>query len=86
MKHPNLIYSHDIYNNCTIIKWGESGYYHTDYPEGSYTDDVIDELNAHLGVTPDERRAMEICSMVSQSNPNLDWEAHYNMILGRLGK
>lgn len=86
MKHPELVYSRDINNNCTIIKWGESGYYKTDYPEGGYTDSVINELNGKLGVTPNERKAMEICSMVSQNNPNLNWEEHYNMVLEMLNK
>lgn len=86
MKHPETIYSHDINNNCTIIKWGEAGYYKTDYPEGGYTDDVINELNAEAGFTPNERKAMEICSIAAQDNPNLIWDDHYNMILGILNQ
>ena len=86
MKHPETIYSHDINNNCTIIKWGEAGYYKTDYPEGGYTDDVINKINAERGFTPKERKAMEICSMAAQNNPNLDWEKHYNMVLKMLTK
>ena len=84
MKHPNYCYSHDFQNNCTIIKWGESGYYRTDYPKGKYNDDIINELNSEIEVTPQMRRAMEICSMASQNNPNLDWENHYDMIMRRL--
>lgn len=80
-KYPDMIYSHDLYNNCTIVKWGESGYYKTDFPEGGYTDEVIDELNGKLGVTPKMRRAMEICSMAAQNNPALDWRKHYDMIM-----
>lgn len=86
MKHPEMIYSHDINNNCTIIKWGESGYYETDYPKGKYTDDVIDNLNLQAEITPKERKAMEICSMAAQNNPNLNWEKHYNMVLEMLTK
>ena len=86
MKHPEMIYSHDINNNCTIIKWGESGYYETDYPKGGYTDDIINELNAQRGFTPNERKAMEICAMATQDNPYLIWENHYNMVLEMLNK
>ena len=86
MKHPEMIYSHDINNNCTIIKWGESGYYETDYPKGKYTDDVIDNLNSQVEVTPMERKAMEICSIAAQNNPNLNWEKHYSMVLEMLTK
>lgn len=86
MNHPEMIYSHDINNNCTIIKWGESGYYETDYPKGKYTDDIINELNAQQEVTPAERKAMEICSMAAQNNSFLNWDKHYNMVLEMLNK
>lgn len=86
MKHPEMIYSHDINNNCTIIKWGESGYYETDYPKGGYTDEIINELNDQRGFTPNERKAMEICSMAAQNNPDLNWENHYDMVLEMLNK
>ena len=79
--HPDFCYSNDINNNCTIIKWGESGYYRTDYPEGKYTDDIIDELNKKMGITPEQRYAMECCSIVAQDRPDLNWVEHYKMCL-----
>ena len=84
MEHPNFCYSHDLENNCTIIKWGESGYYKTDYPEGKYTDDIIDEINDLAGITPKMKDAMVCCSIAAQSNPNLDWDVHYEMIMERM--
>ncbi|MBO5609119.1 MAG: hypothetical protein J5929_01925 [Eubacterium sp.] len=81
IEHPDACYSRDMNNNCTIIKWGESGYYKTDYPEGKYTDDIVDEINLVGNITPEMRRAMECCSIASQSNPNLNWEKHYKMCL-----
>ena len=81
MKHPEICLSHDINNNCTIIKWGESGYYPTNYPEGEYDDDIINELNTRRGITPQMRNAMECCSIVAQDKPDLDWEKHYQMCL-----
>ena len=81
MNHPEACYSRDHENNCTIIKWGEGGYYRTDYPKGKYTDEIIDEINANGGITPIQRRAMECCSIVAQNNPELDWERHYEMCL-----
>lgn len=86
MNHPEMIYSHDASNNCIILKWGESGYYETDYPKGQYNDDIINELNSDRGYTANERKAMEICSMAAQNNPNLNWNEHYNMVLGMLSK
>ena len=81
MMHPDFCYSHDLANNCTLIKWGESGYYRTDYPNGRYTTEIINEMNSNLEVTPKMRMAMEICSMVAQDKPDLDWDVHYQMIM-----
>ena len=86
MEHPEFCYNNDFRNNCTIIKWGEGGYYKTDYPEGHYDKSMIKELNARMGVTPEQANAMVICSMVAQENPNLDWDAHYSMIMERSTK
>ena len=84
--YPEMLYSHDMENNCIILKWGESGYYLTDYPKGGYTDKVVDELNARAGITPFERMAMEMCSIASQENPNLDWKKHFDECLRILSK
>lgn len=81
MKHPTVCYSRDMNNNCIILKWGESGYYKTDYPEGNYTDDIIDELNANSGITPQMRNAMECCAMASQGKESFNWEEHYEMCM-----
>lgn len=80
--HPEYCYSHDMENNCTIVKWGEGGYYKTDYPQGKYDDYIVDELNdERCSVSPPERHAMEICSVVAQDKPDLDWDKHYAMCL-----
>ena len=81
MSHPDTCFSRDLNNNCTIIKWGESGYYPTDYPKGKYDDEIINKLNAESGITPQMRHAMECCSIVAQDKPNLDWNKHYEMCL-----
>ena len=86
MKHPDFVFSHDLSNNCTIIQWGENGYYTTDYPEGKYPDDVIDYMNESRDITKAERKAMEICSMAAQNNPGLDWDKHYEMIMSKVAK
>lgn len=83
MIYPDYCYSNDLYNNCIIIKWGESGYYKTDYPEGQYNDEIIKELNERIDVTPEMANAMICCSMAAQSNPYLDWKNHYEMIMER---
>ncbi len=61
---PEMCWGLDrINNNCIIIKRGESGYYKTNYPEGKYTDEIIDELNIQMGVSKAQRMAMETGSM-----------------------
>ena len=79
--HPEYCYSHDMENNCTIIKWGEGGYYKTDFPQGKYDDYIVDEVNMDRNITPAERNAMESCSIAAQDNPDLDWDKHYAMCL-----
>ena len=78
---PETVYSHDINNNCIIIKWGEAGYYETDYPKGAYTDEVIDELNENDGIVKAQRFAMEACAIAAQNNEGLDWKSHYQKCL-----
>jgi hypothetical protein len=73
---PDLCYSRlGEDGRCIIIKRGETGYYPTDYPPG-YSDDIIDTLNARLGVTRAQRLAMEIGSMAGWHVPGADPAAH----------
>ena len=53
------------------IKRGESGYYSSDWDTGDKEQNVelADELNENLGVTPAQRQAMEIGSMVGWDVP-----------------
>ena len=81
MKHPEMCLSRDSNNNCILIKWGVSGYYGTNYPNGEYDDDIINGLNARRGITPQMREAMEYCSIAAQNKPDLDWEKHYQMCM-----
>ena len=81
MNHPANCFSHDPANNCTITKLGKSCYELTHYPEGEYDDDIVNEINARRGITPQMRNAMECCSIAAQNNPDLDWEKHYQMCL-----
>ena len=85
MTHPESCYSRDYMNNCIIIAWGESGYYKTDYPEGKYTDEIINELNELGGITPQQRNAMECCAIAATNNPNLNWDKHYEKVLNMKG-
>lgn len=73
---PELCYSRlGEDDSCVILKRGVLGYWATDYPKG-YTDAIIDQMNARLGVTPAQRLAMEIGSMVGWDVPGADPAAH----------
>lgn len=82
MKSPNMCYSHDANNNCIIILSDNAGYYKPNYPEGEYDDSVVDALNKKMDITKEQRIAMEICSIAKSNNPDLDWNAHYEKVLG----
>ena len=80
MNYPEYCYSKTYDNNAIIIKWGQKGYYKTDFPKGKYTEDIINKINSQRGITSSERKAMELCSIAAQNNPNLNWEEHYEKV------
>ena len=86
MKHPELCYVHIATDNSVgIVKWGERGYYKTDFPVGKYTSEIVSEMNEGSGFTDKEIKAMQICSMVN-TLPETDeaWQKHYAKILERM--
>ena len=62
-----------------IVKWGENGYYKTDYPH-NYTAEIVDELNEKSGYTKTEIMAMQICSMANLPETDEAWEKHFQMV------
>lgn len=63
-----VIRSADPGKRIVIIKHGESGYFETDLDRGpietaAQLEGYVDELNAQLGVTPQERDVMVARSM-----------------------
>jgi len=48
-------------NEIIIIKNGMKGYYETDF--GVATAEVVDQMNERMGITPEQKFAMGICSM-----------------------
>lgn len=78
---PERCYS-QVNEQCIIIARGVSGYYATNYPDG-YTDEIIDAMNARLGVNPAQRLAMEIGSMAGWHVPGADPAAHVARMVER---
>lgn len=56
------------------VKKGESGYYHSEHstPDKERNVELADELNENLGVTPEQRQAMEVGSMFGWDVPGAD--------------
>ena len=56
------------------VKKGESGYYHSEHntPDKERNVELADELNEKLGVTPEQRQAMEVGSMFGWDVPGAD--------------
>lgn len=82
MKHPDFCYVFlQTEKAVGIVKWGEKGYYTTNYPH-NYTEELVDEINTSLGVAKHESSAMIACSM-SDSLPETDeaWREHYESCL-----
>lgn len=61
-----------------VVKWGECGYYPTNYPTG-YTQEAVDKMNERLGVEKLVVEAMVICSMNRFSSAE-EWEKHFDMV------
>lgn len=82
-QHPDLCY---VYLHTTdtvgVVKWGESGYYQTDYH--GYKESMVEDLNRKLGLNPVEVRAMVFCSMRKMQKE--DWPSAYQDILKCLQK
>lgn len=58
-----------------IIKRGETGYFPTE-GYGARSEELVDMFNARMGVTPAERRAMELGSMRGFGIPGADPAKH----------
>ncbi len=69
------------YGDCIVIFWGETGYHPTNYPEGKYTQEMIDGFNEKLGVSKDVAMAMKDCSMINKLDTLEKWEKQFGVIL-----
>lgn len=79
--HPETCYVYiPTDHSVGIVKWGERGYYKTNFPH-DFTWETVAEINDRSGYSRTEIRAMQICSMVdSLPETNEAWEKHFNMV------
>ena len=75
--HPDTCWVWLVGNDIGVVKWGESGYYRTDYPSGKYTEELVAELNDKSGYTRTEIEAMQMCSMAYIPQTEEAWNKHF---------
>lgn len=64
MAKPEMCYIYlEVDSAIGIVKFGESGYYKTDYSANRGNEDLVAHLNKGLGVSKAEAEAMKILSM-----------------------
>ena len=64
MNYPEMCYVYvEVGMEIGLVKWGESGYYRTEYESNSENEELVKKLNAQLGVSDNEAEAMKILSM-----------------------
>ena len=89
MNYPELCYVYvEVGMEIGIIKWGESGYYITNY-DGKTEQNImlVNKLNSQLGITENEAEAMKILSMNTSINGNdKEWKAKFEEIVSRMNE
>jgi len=89
MNYPEMCY---IYVESTmeigIVKWGECGYYITNYDEKTQQNiQLVNKLNSQLGVSENEAEAMKILSMNDSIDGNTEeWQKKFDEIVNRINK
>ena len=64
MNYPELCYVYvEVGMEIGLVKWGESGYYRTEYAHKAENEEFVKELNSKLGISNNEAEAMKILSM-----------------------
>lgn len=83
MAKPEMCYIYlEVDSTIGIVKFGERGYYKTDYSANLGNKDLVERLNAQLGVSKAEAEAMMILSM----NENITAESFTERFDGLVAK
>lgn len=85
-EHPKICYVYiEVDHSVGIIKWGEHGYYKTDWPN-NFTPELVTNLNAKIGVNEKQAAAMKLCSMNKAISTPAEWYEKYCYLLKRLAE
>ena len=88
MNYPELCYVYvEVGMEIGLVKWGESGYYRTEYAHKMENEEFVKEFNSKLGVSNNEAEAMKILSMNTSINGNdTEWKAKFEEIVTRMNE
>ena len=83
MNYPEMCYVYiEVGSEIGIIKFGESGYYQTDFGSSAAHKDYVKTLNEKLGVSEKEVFAMKTLSMNKSIDGNVaEWKRLFTSII-----
>lgn len=85
--YPDMCYVFvEVGAEIGIVKWGEKGYYRTEYASGKLeNEELVNQLNSKLGVEENQAKAMKILSMNDSIDGNeIEWKAKFDDIIKRI--
>ena len=89
MNYPEMCYVYvDVGAEIGIVKFGEKGYYRTEYETGRLENEqLVKELNSRLEVSDSQAEAMKILSMNDSIDGNTEeWQKKFDEIVKRINK
>ena len=88
MNYPEMCYVYvEVGMEIGVVKFGESGYYRTNYEHRTENEELVKELNAKLGVTDAQAEAMKILSMNDSVQGNeAEWKKKFDEIVKRINE
>ena len=88
MNYPEMCYVYvEVGMEIGLVKWGESGYYKTEYAHKMENEELVKELNSRLGVSNNEAEAMKILSMNKGiENNDGGWKKKFEEIVNHMNE
>lgn len=86
MNYPEMCYVYvEVGAEIGVVKFGEKGYYQTEYDSSQSNEQYVKKLNSQLGVTENEASAMKILSMNDSIDGNIEeWKRMFGEIIERM--
>ena len=86
MNYPEMCYVYvEVGAEIGVVKFGEKGYYQTEYDSSQSNEQYVKKLNSQLGVSENEASAMKILSMNESIDGNIEeWKRMFGEIVERI--